>query len=530
MRLLALHSMGHDTGVALFEDGRLVFTVETERVTRVRHDHRVPLALDHLWSATGFTPADIDFLVFSTNVRNSVAQIDGLEALHSRIEAADLLETRGTSNLLGRPLPCLVAAHEACHAAIALHTGGWASPSLALVNEGRGTFSRNSLFRYRDGRLELIDRDGLPWFGTGFGWSAIAYLLGFGHASSAAGTVMAMAAYGERSEEAESVLRSIHAAFAHSPREQQRTQAQSLFDYLEHHPDFAARASMVEALQRLFTASVTDYCRRKLADEGCAQLALGGGCALNLDSNTALRELCPTLAIPPNCNDAGQALGAALYALEFHFGIRPEPFDVYRCGNPLSVDRGRLRAAGLRTEPFDPPALAAALADGKVAAFACGVSELGPRALGNRSLLGATRRPGMRTRLSEQIKRRQWFRPLACVMRDETFDAIFPGEPRSPHMLFQYRMPAGLAPEATHADGTCRIQTLSRSDHEPLWEVLREFERISGEAALINTSLNGPGLPIAYRAEDVLQDLRGKVGLYVFDGLIARPATSAATP
>jgi carbamoyltransferase len=530
VRLLALHSMGHDTGVALFEGGRLLFTVETERVTRVRHDHRVSLALDHLWSATSFSPADIDFLVFSTNVRNSIAQIDGLESLHARIEGADLLEAHATSHMLGRALPSLVVAHEACHSAIALHAGGWNSPGLALINEGRGTFSRNSLFRYRGGRLELIDRDGLPWFGTGFGWSAIAYLLGFGQASSAAGTVMAMAAYGARSDEAEGVLRSVDPALAHSPRELQRAQAQPLFDYLSRHPHFAARASLVEALQRLFTDSVTSYCRRKLAEEACDHLALGGGCALNLGSNTALRELCPALAIPSNCNDAGQALGAALYALEFHFGIRPEPFDVYRCGAPLSVSPDILRDAGLSTDPFDPPALAAALAAGEVAAFAFGVSELGPRALGNRSLLGATARPGMRARLSERIKGRQWFRPLACVMRDETFDELFPGQPRSPHMLFQYCMPTGLAPEATHADGTCRIQTLSRSDHPSLWEVLREFERISGEAGLINTSLNGPGLPIAYRVEDVLDDLRGKIRLYVFDGVIARHATCAAIP
>jgi carbamoyltransferase len=112
-------------------------------------------------------------------------------------------------------------------------------------------------------------------------------------------------------------------------------------------------------------------------------------------------------------------------------------------------------------------------------------------------------------------------------MRDETFDAIFPDRLRSPHMLFQYHMPAGLSPEATHVDGTSRVQTLSRTAHPVLWEVLREFERISGQVALINTSLNGPGLPIAYRVEDVLDDLRGKIALYVFDELTARPSTPA---
>jgi len=527
--------MGHDTGVALFENSRLLFTVETERVTRVRHDHRVPAALDHLWHATGFTPSDIDFLVFSTNVRSSVAQIDGLDRLHARIEAAEQLQASGVSQMLGRSIPCLVVAHEACHAAVSLHAGGWAAPSLVLVNEGRGTFSRNSLFRYCPGcqsetgcRLELIDRDALPWFGTGFGWSALGYLLGFGKSPSAAGTIMAMAAYGESSDAAEATLREVHPAFAYSPRDVQQVQAQPLIDFVGRSPDFSARASLVHALQHLFTDAVTSYCRRKLAEERCAHLAISGGCGLNLGSNTALREVCPTLAIAPNCNDSGQALGAALYALEFHFGLRPEPFDVYQCGVSLSPNAAALEDTGLHCEVFDARAVATSLAEGQVLAFATGRSELGPRALGNRSLLGSTRWPGMRARMSEQIKGRQWFRPLACIMRDETFDRLFPGSRRSPHMLYHYRLPDQVAPEATHADGTCRIQTLARAAHPALWEVLREFESISGEAALINTSLNGPGLPIAYTVEDVLSDMAGKADAFVFDNIIARPARRAA--
>jgi len=533
MRLMALHTMGHDTGVCVFENDHLIFALETERLTRVRHDHQVRVALDHVWEATALRPTDIDFLAFSTNVRNSLARIDNFETCHAAIEAGGL-QAESRSEMLGHSIPCLLVAHEASHATLACHHADWVDPCLVLVNEGRGTFSRNACFVYRHGRLDLIDRDALPWYGTGFGWSALGYLLGLGQSPSAAGTAMAMGGYGAHSEGAEALIRGIDATFHHSAREQQRTQAQPLMDYLDRNADFPARADLMRTFQALFTGCVTAYCARQLAAQGCAHLGLGGGCALNLPTNTQLRQqVTPQLAIPPNCNDSGQAIGTALYTLRCHWGARPQPFDVYRCGLPLRkqdvVDA--LRLAGLQMGPLDVSALAARLADGAVVALAQGVSELGPRALGNRSLLASACRPGMRKRVSERLKGRVWYRPLACIVREERFREIYPGQLASPYMLFSYPVAQVLhAPEATHADGTSRIQTLTRAANPLVWELLRDYEGLTGEPTLINTSLNGPGKPIAYCAQDVLDDFLRRdadvdantdVDVFVFDDVMA---------
>jgi carbamoyltransferase len=525
VRLLALHSMGHDTGACLYDDGRLVLAIETERLTRVKHDHRAPLAVEYVLDGAGLAPDEVDLLVFSTNVSPRIARIPGIEAIQRRIETG-VLHVEASSDMLGRRLPCVVVAHEASHAAVACHAADWPDRCLVLVNEGRGTFSRNALLLYRDRSLELIDRDPLPWYGTGFGWSALGYLLGFGRSPSVAGRIMAMAGHGTGSPAAaDALLRGIDRDLHHLPRERQRGPIQPLVDHLDRHRDFASRADLMSSFQRLFTQTVADYCRVQLARAGTATLALSGGCALNLDANSLIRrQVAPGLTVPPNPNDAGQALGAAVYVLHVLLGARPEPFDVYRCGAPLDAGQARRAAAGagLRVTDADPAAVAGRLAAGDVVALAHGAAELGPRALGNRSLLASSSAAGMRVRVSERIKQREWFRPLACVLREEVFARLFPGQATSPHMLFSYRMPPGLAAEATHADGTSRIQTVSRGDNPMLHAILEAYERQTGEATLINTSLNGPGRAIALGPADVLDDFLDRdVDVFAFDGFMA---------
>jgi carbamoyltransferase len=521
MIVLALHTMGHDTGACLFDGGRLVFAIETERLTRVKHDRRVEHALEHAFEASGIEPSRVEFLVFSTNVRNRLARIDGFERLHAVIESGEL-EAEGWSELLGKRLPCLIVAHEASHAALACHTAGWRDPSLVFVNEGRGTFSRNCTFLHRHRRLEIVDRDALPWYGTGFGWSVLSYLLGLGDSPSAAGKAMAIGGYGAPSTRTAALFRSVQERLQDLPRERQREAAKPLIEHVAGARRFDARADLMRTFQDLFTRTVADYCRTQLASHGCTDLALGGGCALNLHANSIVRrEIAPQLAIAPNCGDAGQALGAAVYALAFHLGIEPEPFGVYACGEPLGDEEAQRAAgaAGLELSPVDPAGLVARLARGEVVALAQGRSELGPRALGNRSLVASATAPGSRERISRRLKGREWFRPLACVMRDERFHELLPGEPLSAHMLFQYTLPVSVAPEATHVDGTSRVQTLSRDANPFLWELLEAYERETGEAGLINTSLNGPGRAIALTARHVLDDfLDQDVDVFVFNG------------
>jgi carbamoyltransferase len=128
----------------------------------------------------------------------------------------------------------------------------------------------------------------------------------------------------------------------------------------------------------------------------------------------------------------------------------------------------------------------------------------------------------MRKRMSESLKRREWFRPLGAVIRRERFGALFGGQPPSPYMLFNYDLPEGVFPEARHADGSSRLQTLDQPEHPRLHDLLAQFEELTGTAGLINTSLNGPGVAIAHSTADMLHDfVNSDVNLFVSGDLMS---------
>ncbi|MFB7598163.1 carbamoyltransferase C-terminal domain-containing protein [Streptomyces sp. NPDC056160] len=524
MKVLSLHSAGHDTGVGYFEDGRLAFAVETERLTRVKHDHRSDIALRHVLSQPGVDADGIDLVAVSTPVRSALLKIPDLDEAMRRI-GAGAPHHRTVCDLLGRRVECVVVTHEVSHAALAAHYAGHEDGTLVLVNEGRGQLTRSSLFRVEGAALAWVAKDPLPWYGNGFGWTAIGHLLGFGKSPSVAGKVMALGGYGCPDPAVREQLEAVDPRVMHDLGLAEEVRAR-LAERPEFAPEFETAAHVVATFQELFTQAVhavlDRYATRTGAEIG--PLALGGGCALNIVANSALRgAFGRDIAIPPACGDAGHLAGAGVYALTYVLGQQPAPIDVYGNGSgeaPADV-LAALDQAGLTARPYEATEVVRVLADGGVVAYVEGAAELGPRALGHRSLLGSPAVPGMRKRMSEELKRREWYRPLGAVMREERFAELYPGDHPSPYMLFEYLLPEGTAPEARHVNGTCRIQTLGPGRHR-LHGLLADFEAATGVPALINTSLNGPGRAIAHTARHVLEDFADSdVDLYVFDDVTA---------
>ncbi|MFM8680684.1 MAG: carbamoyltransferase C-terminal domain-containing protein [Alphaproteobacteria bacterium] len=290
----------------------------------------------------------------------------------------------------------------------------------------------------------------------------------------------------------------------------------------------ALNADIAASTQKIFAETLlaaTEALRGCLAASGLGTdaLCLSGGTALNCPGNSALfrRGDFPRMFVPPWCDDSGLAAGAAL-ALYHNVLDQPLPSAAVRAANasPYHGDRSSasgveaaLRAAGpaFRVErPADWAASAAEdLAADRVVAWFEGRSEIGPRALGHRSLLADPRRQANWERVN-RIKRREAWRPFAPAVLSEAAGEWFAGAPDpSPYMLFTADVlkPAELG-AITHVDGSARIQSVAPGTGD-FRRMLECFAARTGVPVVLNTSFNGPGEPVVEGPAEALAFLAG---------------------
>lgn len=255
-------------------------------------------------------------------------------------------------------------------------------------------------------------------------------------------------------------------------------------------------------------------------------LVLTGGAALNVVANTRLAQLggFSNVWIPPNCDDTGQAVGALAQSIVDNLHLRPSinfPF--------LGEEEPSIR-------PWSPSDIEKAVVDlceGKVIAWHSGRAEVGPRALGNRSLLTAPFSENLRKLVSEEIKGRESYRPVAPIVLEEKATDWFDfGDMKksSPYMSYAVTANASCKSAArgiVHVDGTARVQTVAPvSGCDLIRELLLAFERKTGVPILVNTSLNKRGVPISNTfsntldfANEVNRNRSSKVLIPYFNGI-----------
>ncbi|HCC80282.1 MAG TPA: carbamoyltransferase, partial [Methylophaga sp.] len=147
------------------------------------------------------------------------------------------------------------------------------------------------------------------------------------------------------------------------------------------------------------------------------------------------------------------------------------------------------------------------LADGNPVAWFQGRMEFGPRALGNRSILGSPNHSGVADRINAQIKYRERWRPFCPSMLDRVAPEILQTEHPSPYMTFTFDVAESWKsriPEVVHEDGTARAQIVTRSTNARYYELIEEMEKLTGNAVVLNTSLNRRGEPMVCSPTDAL--------------------------
>jgi carbamoyltransferase len=252
-------------------------------------------------------------------------------------------------------------------------------------------------------------------------------------------------------------------------------------------------ASFQEYLFRALLAGLQAALRRSPELAGLP-LCLSGGCHLNIKWNSGLRAsgLFPGVWVPPFPNDAGSAIGVACAELVRVTGVSTTEWSEFR-GPALRWDG--VVPAGWQARPCELAELAGLLhREQEPVVVLAGRAELGPRALGHRSIIAPATSAGMRDRLN-RLKRREDYRPVAPICLEEHAREVFAPGSRDPYMLFDHDIRAEWVdriPAVVHVDGSARLQTVGPENH-PTYPLLRAYHRISGIPVLCNTSANRPG-------------------------------------
>ena len=555
--LLGLCAFTHDSAAALLVDGRLAGVVEEERLCGVKHTKAYPtLAVQWLLKDAGLGPGDVGLVAYNFAGHRHLAAIPRSLPYLLRRETRTRVPPRMASfavvyaryrrrmRVLQDTFPSAQVAsvvHHRAHGLYAVAASGYADTAVLIV-DSLGETHTTTIGHARTVGAQIsyrvVARIADP-NSLGYAYGAVTVHLGWRRGDEE-GTVMALAALGDPGRFRElftEAIRLTPAGFELDPR-------WFALRVLRHGwprvtPRFVAatcpprqpgrdvaqvHADLAAALQERTEQAILHLARRTHQLTGAQRLCVGGGVATNCVAVGKLATVGPfeEVFIPPAPGDAGTAIGAAAAAHLHRTGVLPDGIQGCYLGPQYPTYTPPVQPRpGLTACRIQHPAvfLARRLAAGQIVGVCVGRVELGPRALGNRSILASPLLPGVVERLNATVKYREPFRPFApVVLADHASDYFALPQP-SPYMSIAVgatNLARAQIPTIVHANGTARVQTVTNQQHPFLTQVLEEFHRRTGVPVLINTSLNIKGKPICGTPEMALDCLAGS-GL---DGLL----------
>jgi carbamoyltransferase len=550
LRVLGIVSETHDTGIALVSNGVPELVLEEERFSRIKRTRAFPSqSLTAAFNDRGVVLGDIDAIALPWNtraLRSFVARAlisrfpASLNLMHARahtpqrnqIMLLDHYVRKGLRQHFGTKFlpPMVGVGHHDAHAA-----SFFVSPfadALVLVMDGYGDDASASAYVGQGNRLERVWSTGV-FNSLGLVYTFVTEHLGF-EGFGDEGKVMALAAFGS-----DALVPAFHDVvrpadgggytvnmdyFSYDAYGQIRPVTQKFIDRFgparrRGEPLTDRHRDLAFALQRITEETILRLVRGLLKRFPSRNLVLCGGVALNCVANG--RVLAETgiarLWVPPCASDTGAPLGAALWHTHQTCGL-PRTFELKHAylgtASTDAQNETALEASGLAYERMPEAALvgrvARDLADGRVVGLYQGRFEMGPRALGNRSILADPRTAAMRTKINRVIKKREEFRPFAPVVTWERAEEFFEISQPDPFMTLAPRVrpeKRDLIQAAVHVDGTGRIQTITAEENPRYHALITEFGRLTGVPVLINTSFNEQE-PIVARPEEAIACFR----------------------
>lgn len=597
--VLGISAFYHDAAAALLREGVIVAAAHEERFTRKKHDDQFPRnAIVYCLTAAGIELSAVSSVVFydkpftkferlletyytyaPRGIRSFVAALPVW--VREKLFMKDLIarELRALSSATAdAPLPeILFSDHHLSHAASAFYPSPYDEAAILTI-DGVGEWATSSIAHGTGNTITTLSELHFP-HSLGLLYSAVTYYLGF-RVNSGEYKVMGLAPYGEPdAPQTKTYVEAIRTKLVRQCDDGSIWLDQRYFNYatgLTMINDRAweelfgmprrtaeseltqAYANVAYAVQHVTEAVVIAMAQTAQQRTGSRNLCLAGGVALNCVANSKLLAtgLFDNIWIQPAAGDAGGALGAALAVWHQYYGaerVVDGHTDVMQ-GAYLGPSwnaaeaQHRLRIFNAIPRVYEDREtlnrdVAAHLASGKIVGWFQGRMEWGPRALGNRSILGDPRDPDMQRRMNLKIKFRESFRPFAPIVLEEYASEYFEQPTYSPYMLLvsnvlaRRRTPRSAhrhttllqtlneqrsdIPAVTHLDYSARLQSVSRSTNQALWDLLEAFRIQTGCAVLVNTSFNVRGEPIVCTPEDAYRCfMRTNMDYLVIDTLL----------
>ncbi len=569
MVILGISAFYHDSAAALVRDGEIVAAAQQERFSRKKGDESFPReAIEYCLAEARVTIKDVDYVVFYDK---PLVKFDRI--LASYIHTAPrgvrsflmaipvwLKQKLWIEDLIRKELhyegQVLFSSHHQAHAASAFYPSPFERAAILTV-DGAGEWNTTTIGKGNGNRIELLKHIDFP-HSLGLLYSGFTYYCGF-KVNSGEYKLMGLAPYGEPKyveliknhivtirEDGSLKLhekyfnyisgltmisRAFEKLFGQKALPQGATPTQFYMD-------------VAASIQAVTTEALVKMARYAREITGEKYLCLAGGVALNCVANSHILKESgfEDVWIQPAAGDAGGALGAALAVWFGYLGEKRQTDGVhdFQKGSYLGPSytdtkiQEVLDAYQAVYEKLEDNELfervARDIADGKVVGWFQGRSEFGPRALGNRSILGDARSQEMQTTMNLKIKFRESFRPFAPAVLAEDVDQWFEWDRPSPYMLFvadvkrEHRFPINREEKTglellkqprsklqaiTHVDFSARLQTVHQHTNPRFYALLQAFKRLTGCGVIINTSFNVRGEPIINDPRDAYRCFMG---------------------
>ena len=574
--ILGISAYYHDSAAALIVDGEIIAAAHEERFTRKKHDSSFPVnAAKYVLKEAGIEYDDLTAVSFYDKPYIKFERL--LETYHAfaprglrsflsavpvwikeKLFMKKMLKDE-LAKLGSGKVPILFPEHHLSHAASAFYPSPFEEAAILTI-DGVGEWATTTIGHGKGNEIEMVEELHFP-HSLGLLYSAFTYYTGF-RVNSGEYKLMGLAPYGNpdsaRTKEYKEKIYSelvdlredgsilLNMKYFNYATGLKMTNDKKWTDLFGIPPRNAESEISQEYMDMaLAIQQVTEEIVIKLAETAkkltkSDYLVMAGGVALNSVANGKLlaKGLFKDIWIQPAAGDAGGALGAALLGWYLWKGEKrvvqnkPDAMKGAYLGpefaesDILGVIR-RYDASYQHFEDFDEltKVVAKKIADGNVIGWFQGRMEYGPRALGNRSILGDSRNPEMQKKMNLKIKYREGFRPFAPTVIEEDIEEFFVLDRPSPYMLLVIPvqkkrlnpLPDGYhdlplydrlyhlrsdVPSITHIDYSARIQSVNKDTNPRYWKLINEFKKQTGYGVIVNTSFNVRGEPIVCTPDD----------------------------